>query len=120
MANTAGNASQNGYVFELQDDEAIEFAKVTNGGFSTQFRTNASHVTVGSFTKYRITRDASGAFSVYEYVNNAWALVGDLAQGSNPVTETGHVTSEYTSLDLITGDQIRNFKYYPTVIDPTT
>ena len=116
---TTGASGQDGYLFELQADEAIEFARVTNGSTSTLFRTNAGHVSAETSLRFRITRDSSGEFTLYEFVSGAWQLIADGATGSNPVTETTHVSSSYMNLDFPTGDEIENIKLWPTIQDPT-
>ena len=39
--------------------------------------------------------------------------------GSNPFTDTTVTTSSYFVVDYDANDAIKNFKFYPTVIDPT-
>ena len=120
LAASQSAGSQNGYNIRTTSSESVELRRMTNGAGTNLMSTSASEITAGSWYKYRVTRSASGAFTVYQaLVGSDLALMSAAGGGTNPATNTDHVTSSFLVFEGGAGDLLRNFRFYPTIQDPT-
>lgn len=90
----AKNATgQDGYYFDISNAEVVALGESVNGT-PTDKVTNASGIIAGEWTKFKITRNASGLFTLYKNDN----LLG------STFTDTTATTSNYICLSFDAGD----------------
>ena len=117
-----GTGGQSGYyVFMGMTNNNIGLTRLINGAATSLFLSANSYLEDDSLYRIVIERDADNEFSVYAQnlsTNGPLELI-PANTGSNPVTDANTVASSYTIIQLDTGHDVRNFKYYPLPIDPT-
>lgn len=109
-----------GYLFRLQNSEALIFYRMNGGGsVTTLFSTATSYISHSTWYKIRITRRYDGQFTWYIKGGafTDWTTVV-VASGSNPVTDTTYTTAKWLTLTLGVGDKISNIKFYEGVLTP--
>ena len=89
-----------------------------SGTANLKFSTNGNY---SSSTWYRmkITRTTDGEFTVYMKggsIGAVYTLIGDLAYGTNPITDTTNTESNTFLLNISAGDRIANIKIQKGVI----
>ena len=105
--------SENGYQFQLRDDESIRFRRMTSGGGSNGFDSYVSYISNSTWYTIRIIRESNGKFTVYIKggIYNTWTLVDASITGTNPITDNTHTTSNYLIIDFDNGDKISNIRF---------
>lgn len=117
----AVDSSDDGYRFFINTDEAFGLDKYVSTSSTVLLRSSNSYVTTGQWYKIRITRTPEGVFTVYHSTDNGvtWTQTDSSQDGSNPFTDTSITSSSHFVFDGDAGDQLKDVKYYPLVIDPT-
>ena len=104
--------NQNGYVFSIGANENLVLARYSSGAATVLQNTVTSYVLNNVWYRIKITRTLDGEFYVYirgnAFGDNDWILIDPSVSGSNPATDTTHITSKYFVFDLDAGDRIAN------------
>ena len=99
-------ASQYGFRFE--SDESVSLREDS----SALLASAASYIKINKWYRIRVTRTTTGVFTVYikgDVYGNNWVLISVVGgSGTNPITDTTYITSNYFVLDLDAGDRITN------------
>jgi len=110
-----------GYALNVYSDGSIRVYK--NGSVTGMFYTNASYIQNNVWYRCRVTRNGDGTFTVYIKGGNfvadgspdGFTKVGNLAGGTNPVTENTYKYSNYIVFDGMPGDRLKNMKAWDSI-----
>lgn len=86
---------QDGYYFDISSSEVVALGESVNG-IATDKVTNAGGIVSGEWTKFKITRDASGLFTLYK----------NGSQLGSTFTDTTTTTSSYICLSFGVNDML--------------
>jgi len=106
ISSTIGNiavGTQNGYYFKIDANEAVIIGETTNGSATELYKSANAYITVGQWTKIRITRSYANIFTIY--VDDTAAPAAPVT-GTNPFTDSTHTVGQYLNTDLDAGDLI--------------
>jgi hypothetical protein len=114
------DASQNGYSLFLSTTGVLTLRRRTAGVATALFSTASAFLAPGVLHQFRVTRAATGALTVFVKggVFDDWTLVVPTT-GSNPVTDTNHLSGEYWVNDCNKGVGVSGFKIQHGVIVTT-
>jgi len=92
------DASQSGYFLEMGSTN-VRLYEVTGGSPTLIFRSSA--IDPDTWFKLNVTRTSAGVFSIY--FND---VLMTAVSGTNPVTNTDHITSNYIVIEQDAGDMV--------------
>lgn len=111
------DASQNGYSLFLSTTGVLTLRRRTAGAATALFSTASGFLAPGVLHQFRTTRDRTGVLTVFVKGGafTDWTLVAPTT-GSNPVTDTNHLSGEYWVNDCNEGVGISAFKIQHGVV----
>jgi len=121
---TSAYSSFQGYMlFIYRDTKVTHFTMSNDPGGNALMVTNSNFIKDKFWYNIKITRDKSNKFTFFIkgpfFIStpgyNDWTLVS-LASGSNPVTNSSYINSNYFVIDLDPGDRIANIKLTPEIV----
>lgn len=111
--NTSGyNDVAGEYKLSMELDESLQFSA---SFVSAYFNTAASYIKINTWYRFRITRTPAGIFTAYIkgglFGTANWTLISVAGgSGTNPVTASTYISSNYLNVSLYATDRFANLK----------
>jgi len=116
------DASFDGYLFQVNNAEALALFRITGGSSSVLTRSLTSYIAADTWYQTRITRSHLGVFSVYIRggIWSEWTLTSSASAGTNPTAANlDHTTcSHFVAEPGNTNHFLGNFRRWNGVVPP--